>query len=218
MKRFSKKLAVGFIVGAVAVLFGGVSAFAITPEDEAEAKYQAAKEEAMKAQWVKDAAAEDAAIEAVNKAAAAKETAYDNYIVAQAAYFEAKDIEFFKGIYAIEQLKAVPGAKADLGDAKDKLNGAKSNLSNKEKEEAIAYGYAIDARIKNKSDAEINMLEDKLKAAEDATKQAKKDLDAAGDRVAELTKIAEKTQADADAAYAAWKNAEKEMYAKLAVF
>ena len=213
-----KKFAVGIIVGVMTLMFGSVTAFAITPADEAEAKYQAEKEAAEQAKLVADAAEREAHIYDISYDVAAKEDAYEDYIQAQAEYYAAKEEADRAATEAMALEKEAREAYAAASVAADKANGLSNKVDSYIADENKAYSKYEYAVVVKKSDSEISKLWEEYCALYDKTDALIEEQKAAAEAAEDLYKDADKIYDNYCAAFDKAADWEAETQAWLAVF
>ena len=213
-----KKFAVGVLVGVMTLMFGSVTAFAITPAEEAEARYQAEKEAAEMAEMAKYADIENAAQDAIVNAATEKESAYDQYVVDQAAYFEAKDAEYFAAIVDAAASRAAAGAKVEYGYAADKANGLQNKADSLAKDADFAQWKYDEAKANKQADSELAKLQAAADGAAAVAEAAQKAAKSAADAAAAAQEACESAISYHADTHADWVAAANAMYAALSVF
>lgn len=184
-----RKFAVGVIVGVMTLMFGSVSAFAITPADEAEAKYQAEKEAAEMAKLVADAAEKEETGDVVVIGVAEKEEAEEEYVKAQAEYYAAKEEAERAATEAMALEKEAREAEAAAAIAIDKSNGLYNKVDSYIADENKAYSKYEYAVVINKSNSEIDKLWDEYKALADKTDALIEEQKDAADYADDLIKV-----------------------------
>ena len=187
-----RKFAVGVIVGVMTLMFGSVSAFAITPADEAEAKYQAEKEAAEMAKLVADAAEKEETGDVVVIGVAEKEEAEEEYVKAQAEYYAAKEEAERAATEAMALEKEAREAEAAAAIAIDKSNGLYNKVDSYIADENKAYSKYEYAKVVEKSNSEIDKLWDEYCALADKTDALIEEQNDAADYADDLIKVCNK--------------------------
>ena len=193
-----RKFAVGIIVGVMTLMFGSVSAFAITPADEAEAKYQAEKEAAELAKLVADASEKEGHKDDIVVSIAAKEEAEKAFIKAQAEYFEAKDVAERAATEAMVLEKAAREAKAEADKALDEAKGLANKVDSYKAEADKAYSKYEYAEVVKKAESEIKKLKDEYEELSDKAKALEKEQEGLADTADDLVKEANKIIGEAN--------------------
>ena len=187
-----RKFAVGVIVGVMTLMFGSVSAFAITPADEAEAKYQAEKEAAEMAKLVADVAEKEGANDGAVVSAAEKEIAEEEFAKAQGEYYAAKEEAERAATEALALEKEAREAKAAADIAIDKSNGLYNKVDTYIADENKAYSKYEYAVVIKKSNSEIDKLWDEYCALADKTDALIEEQKDAADYADDLIKVCNK--------------------------
>ena len=187
-----RKFAVGVIVGVMTLMFGSVSAFAITPADEAEAKYQAEKEAAEMAKLVADVAEKEGANDGAVVSAAEKEIAEEEFAKAQGEYYAAKEEAERAATEALALEKEAREAKAAADIAIDKSNGLYNKVDTYIADENKAYSKYEYAVVIKKSNSEIDKLWDEYCALVDKTDALIEEQKDAADYADDLIKVCNK--------------------------